>query len=140
MTDLGEISKFIVRGSAIYHFVMGMFCIVSLKSLGRLSSFLYNLKVPKEVDPRFEYGLRPLGAFALVYSAWSVRAGWYSHPDELIFFKICFAILLLMRSWFRFYYRSLFWEAFEVSWSRSRWNCFFNLILSAVLILSVLYR
>lgn len=135
--DLNEVAKLIVRGSAIYHLIMGTACVLSINWIAKLGLFLYKLKAPAKIDPRFEYGLKPLGAFALVFSAWSFRAGWFSQSEELNYYKICFAILLILRSGFRFLYQELFWEAFEVRWNRSRWNCIFNLILAVILLTSV---
>lgn len=137
MNLLEVLSLWIVRLSAIYHLVMGLACLVSLSSIAWLGRFLYNLKAPTELDPRFEYGLKPLGAFAVSFAALSFRAGWYAGPDELLFFKSTFAVLLLLRAWFRLRYRDLFQQAFAVSWTRSRWNCLFNLALAVTLLLSI---
>jgi hypothetical protein len=119
---------------------MGSACLLSLPMIARLGRALYNLNAPNQIDPRFEYGLKPLGAFAISFAALSFRAGWFGKPDEIVFFEIVFIVLLCLRAWFRFLYRDLFEKAFGVSWSRSRWNCCVNVMLATILALSVLTK
>lgn len=140
MNSWNLFSLWIIRLSAIYHFIMGAACLLSLPMLAKLGKTLYNLNAPAPIDPRFEYGLKPLGAFAVSFAALSFRVGWFGKPDEVVFFEIVFILLLCLRAWFRFFYRELFEKAFGVPWSRSRWNSAINVVLATILALSALSK
>lgn len=127
----------IIRGSAVYHFLMGGAAMLSPRLIRRLGRGLYALKAPEDLDPRFEYGLKPLGAFALTLALWCTRVGWWGFPEEVRTLTCALALLFTLRAAFRYLNRDLFFRAFGVPWQRSRYNVLFNLILSAVLLLSL---
>lgn len=131
------LQKIIFGGSAVYHLIMGGLCLISLERLRSLSRYLYALKVPDDVDPRFEYGLRPLGAFALTLSLFCFRGLWTDDPAYRSFLALALAFLFVLRAGFRLFHRDLFERAFGVSFPRSLKNIAFNFVLTALLVLSV---
>jgi hypothetical protein len=138
ITVLLGLQKLIIGGSAVYHLVMGGLCLLSVERLRSLSRFLYAVQVPESVDPRFEYGLRPLGAFALVLSLFCFRGVLLEDPGYRSFVAATLAFLFTLRAGFRWFHRDLFERAFGVVPSRSLKNIVFNLALSGVLLASVL--
>ena len=132
------IRAWIFLGTGLYHLVMGGLCLVSLDRLRALSKFLYALRLPDEIDPRFEYGIRPLGAFALTLAAICLRAVWIPGEDQGLFLSTVLAALFLLRAYFRYRYRDLFTRAFGVPFARSRWNILFNFVLSGILLATYL--
>jgi hypothetical protein len=123
----------IILGTAIYHLVMGGMCLLSLQTLRSISGKLYALNVPDPVDPKFEYGLRPLGAFALVLSLFCFRGALVEDPSYRTFVACVLIFLFMLRATFRLLYRDLFARAFNVDFRRNMKNIVFNAILSSVL-------
>jgi hypothetical protein len=138
MQRWNELALWIVRGSALYHFLMGVTSMLSVRWVTWISSKLYDLRIPKSLDPGVEYGLKPLGAFALILSIWCTQQGWFADRSgaDLTLIKLSLALLFILRALFRVVYRDLFERASGVSWRRSRWNVGLNIILSGVLIAS----
>ena len=133
-----ELALWIIRGSAVYHFLMGLASMASLQWIAWLTSKLYALKVPEKIDPGFEYGLKPLGAFALVLSIWCTQVGWFNDSARsLVTLKLSLLLLFTLRAAFRLIHRCLFLRASGVPWERSRWNVLFNLLLAGILALSL---
>jgi len=136
MQLINNFADAIVLGSAIYHFIMGVACVVGLSFIFRAIRFLYRIQMPEKLDPRLEYMIGPLGAFALWTSGLCGLAFVFRDQMWTSYLKIFLAILFLLRAFFRFRKRDLFFKAFDVPWSRSRWNVILNIILSAILLAS----
>ena len=135
-----ELASIIVAGSAVYHLVMGVSCVAGVSFIASATRFLYRLELPERLDPRLEYSIRPLGAFAIWTGLVCLLS--FTHRDESWseWIKIFLAVLFLLRAAFRFFGRQLFFQAFSVPWERSRWNVALNIFLSVLLLVSAVGR
>lgn len=117
-----------------YHLAVGLPAILSLSLTRKIARKLYRLDLPENMDPRYEYALKALGFYALTIAAISV--GPLLHPDPAVeaFLLAALAGLLILRALGRFFYRDLLYRAFAITWRRSRWNVFFNLIVAGLMI------
>lgn len=134
---LTEFANIILAGSAVYHLVMGAACVAGFRFIARATRSLYGLRLPEQLDPRLEYAIKPLGAFALWTGVLCALA--FVHRDEAWVngVRLALAGLFLLRAFFRWSDRDLFRRAFDVDWNRSRWNVAFNVGLALVLIAAV---
>lgn len=133
-----DLALWVIRGSAVYHLLMGLASVVSVGWIVWISSKLYALKPPAKMDPGFEYGLKPLGAFALTVGIWCAQVGWFNDSDRSLFtLKLCLALLFSLRALFRLVHRDLFFRASGVTLARSKWNILFNILLAVILLLGL---
>jgi hypothetical protein len=125
----------IVWGAGVYHVIMGGASMTSVKLIRKLTGALYALDGPDELDPKFEYGIKPLGALAFVFGCLALRVA--ATGSDLEFFKACLALLLVLRAILRYLHSDLFERAFHVKLKRSWNNIALNLVLALILTLSI---
>ena len=125
----------IVWGSAIYHLCIGIPSMISLRVTRAMVLKLYKLQIPEVNDPKFEYAVKPLGAFAIFTSLLCFRA--VLAVDEGFFRFMCLALIVLfmLRAVLRLIYRDLVFAAFAVGFRRNLVNIAFNTLISGVLFL-----
>ncbi len=134
METLEWTARGVVWGSAIYHLGIGIPSMISLRVTRAMVLKLYKLQIPEINDPKFEYAVKPLGAFAIFTSLLCFRA--VTTPDPEFFRFMCFALIVLfiLRAVLRFIYRDLVFAAFAVEMRRNLVNIVFNAIVSAILL------
>jgi hypothetical protein len=132
--NLIVVRDFVIWGSALYHLGMGTLSMIELRTLRKVVRGLYALETPETIDPRFEYGIRPLGIFALGLSAFCFRAVLVLDDGFSRFLTEVLIFTFLARAAARLLYRELFTRAFGTPFRRSLKNIVFNVLLSAILI------
>lgn len=128
MTHL--LSNLVFLFFAIYHFCVGVPSLLSVKYLRKIAFKLYSLKLPEQLDPRYEYNLKPLGIYAITISLFSALEIFQTEKLHRTFVLGILSLLLTLRGLSRYFYRDLVELSFGVSWPRSRLNVFFNFILA----------
>jgi hypothetical protein len=106
---------------------------MSVAVIRRIAKKLYALDIPQNLDPRYEYNLKPLGFYAITLGllcALELSVNDLNHRRGFLFIL---AFLLVMRSLGRFFCRDLVQRAFGITWERSRANVIFNIILAALM-------
>ncbi len=133
MEKLEFAARFIVWGSALYHLGIGIPSMISLRVTRALVLKLYKLKITEVNDPKFEYAVKPLGAFAIFTSLLCFRAA--LGVDEGFFRFMCLALIVLfmLRAALRLVYRDLVFSAFAVTFGRNLVNIAFNTVISGIL-------
>jgi hypothetical protein len=139
-TTFATVEWAVILGTAIYHLVMGSFCLLSLQTLRKVTGKLYALDITEPVDPKLEYGMRPLGAFALTVGSLCLRGAVVEDASYRTWLSLTLIGLFLLRASFRLLYRDLFARAFNVDFGRNVKNITFNAILSSVLGLACAVR
>jgi hypothetical protein len=127
LTNFGRLTLF---GSGVYHVAIGILSMLSVNFTRRVAGKLYSLKIPQDLDPRYEYLWKPLGAYAVWVGAFCFRALWVDEIQFQHFVIEAMAAMYLVRAFQRFYYRELFERAFQVTFRRNLINITFNIILA----------
>jgi hypothetical protein len=130
---LTELGKILMLLSAIYHWVMGPLSMMSVKWTRKIGGSLYSLKLPEELDPRYEYTWKPLGASAVFIAGMATFA--YLHPTEVFSVVVLdlLALLYLLRALMRLIYRDLFFRAYGVPFKRNLGNIIFNVLIAGII-------
>jgi hypothetical protein len=139
MNQFAALSDWILLGSAIYHFVMGLACLLNQDWIRWLMLKTYRIQLPVMTDPTLQFSVKPLGAFA-VWTGAVCFIAWLHPGDWSPGIKFSLAGLFALRALFRVLYRDHFSQVFQTSWKRSRMNVLLNLLLSGVLIAGGLWR
>ena len=135
MGDSGHfILTVILAGSAIYHLLVGILSMCSVKAIRRIGKVLYGLDIPLELDPRYEYTWKPLGAYAVCIGLIAWHALTVQDPVYRLFVIRLLAFLYLMRAVCRLIYRDLFTRAFGTPFKRNAINIAFNLALVVLML------
>ncbi len=118
---------------ALYHFAVGIPSVMSTSVIRKIALKLYALEIPEQLDPRYEYNLKPLGFYAISIALMCTLELFQKDPLHRSLFLSILAALLTFRALGRFFYRDLVEKAFAINWDRSRKNVIFNLVLAAVM-------
>jgi hypothetical protein len=124
----------ILIGSGIYHVVMGVLSMCSLALIKQAVGVLYKLKIDN-IDPKLEYAVKPLGAFAFVFGLLSFASVYYYDERWTKIIALLTAILFFLRAALRWIYRDHFERTFAVSRARNVFNIVFNFVLVLMLLL-----
>src|SRR5579885_2479478 len=119
--------------------MMGSFSLFSATMVQRAVGVLYDVKYPGGVDPKLEFLWKPLGAFALLVSAFCFRGALVRDPSYEKFVLQALAGRFAMRAFIRLHHRELFYRAHQPKPWRNMANAAFNTAL-AVAILFYGYR
>lgn len=135
MHHVTSLGAFLLAASALYHWPMGILCILSVRTTRRVAGALYSLKLPDQLDPRYEFVWKPLGAYALFTAAVATDA--FLHRDSGYAARVLalLAGMYLLRALLRWVYRDLFERAFGVGLRRNLVNIAFNTLLAGVILL-----
>lgn len=134
MTQLPFFGLIVLWGSAIYHFIVGVLCIVSMKWTSKVGKSLYGLKLSKTLDPAHEYTLKPLGMYAIFVGIFCSKAALSDNIDLQKFTLQMLCLLFVGRSLMRVIHYSLLNKAFQVTPKRNTINIIFNVMLSAAIL------
>ncbi|QDK38641.1 hypothetical protein [Bdellovibrio sp. NC01] len=118
---------------ALYHFAVGIPSVLSTSVIRKIALKLYALELPQELDPRYEYNLKPLGFYAISIALMCTLELFQKDPVHRAAFMAILSALLVFRALGRFFYRDLVEKAFAITWSRSRMNVIFNLTLAFIM-------
>lgn len=135
--SLNTLGSVILWGSGIYHLVVGVLSMLSTKLMRKLAGVLYALKIPENLDPRYEYIWKPLGAFAVWVAVFCFRGVWGAQSNDTQYQRFlvwALAGLYVARALQRWVYRDLFFRAFGVPFKRSLFNIAFNLALAFLMV------
>ena len=126
---------FILAASAAYHWPIGILSMVSVRITRKLARALYALDLPENLDPRYEYTWKPLGAYALFTAAIATDALLNTDSPFSAHVLKLLAALYLLRAALRWMYRDLFKRAYGVGLRRNLVNIFFNILLASGMLL-----
>ena len=126
MSALSTFGMCVLWGSGTYHALVGVFSLSSVKVTKAVGKKLYALEFPEKLDPRYEYTLKPLGAYALFVAAFSIFAARSAPFSVQLFALQLLAALFVLRSISRLIYHRLLTEAFNIPLKRSLLNVAFN--------------
>lgn len=135
MPHVTPFGAFLLAASALYHWPMGFLSILSVRITRKVAGALYSLKLPEQLDPRYEFVWKPLGAFALFTAAVATDAFVNRESPFAAHVLWLLAGLYFLRAVLRLAYRDLFARAFGVSFRRNLVNIAFNLALTAAILL-----
>jgi hypothetical protein len=131
-----KIAIIILFGSGIYHVLMGLLSMCSLNLIKKAVGVLYKLNIDN-IDPKLEYAVKPLGAFAFVFGLLSFAAIYFYDDRWTRIIVALTALLFFLRAALRWIYRVHFEKTFSVSRARNLFNIGFNLALVLLLLLFV---
>jgi hypothetical protein len=126
--------------SGIYHGVVGLFATISVSYTRKIGKFLYNIKIPKVLDPRYEYALKPIGGYALFVSSYSFYGAMSSEPSFRKFVCVSIALLIFSRGIQRLAFAKLVENAFSLSSQRNRTHVGINFAIAACFAASALFQ
>jgi hypothetical protein len=128
-TRLTAYGELVLILSAIYHFVVGSFSMLSVAWTRKVARALYALDLPRDLDPRYEYTWKPLGAYA-IFTGWMALVAYRARETPFAaeaFYGLAF--LFFLRAAMRWVYRDLFQRAYGVGIRRNATHIVFNLAL-----------
>ena len=131
--NLDLLTQVILFLFAFYHFAVGIPSVLSTSVIRKVALKLYALEIPEELDPRYEYNLKPLGFYAISIALMCTLELFQKDPLHRSLFLSILAALLIFRALGRFFYRDLVEKAFAINWDRSRKNVIFNLVLALIM-------
>ncbi len=131
--NLDSFAQVILFLFALYHFAVGIPSVMSTSVIRKIALKIYALEIPEQLDPRYEYNLKPLGFYAISIALMCTLELFQRDPMHRSLFLAILAALLIFRALGRFFYRDLVEKAFAINWDRSRKNVIFNLVLAAVM-------
>jgi hypothetical protein len=123
------LAEIILWGNAIYHGVMGLFCIINFNLTTKAMMFLYKADISKDINAKFLYVIKPLGAFAITLSIINFGIIFLGDYEIQIFFLRTIAFLYFLRLSFRLTSYDLLFQAFEVKKKNNYINVCFNIFL-----------
>jgi hypothetical protein len=136
--ELHIIAEIILWGNAFYHGVMGLFCIIDYNLTAKAMKFLYRADLKKDINAKFLYVVKPLGAFAITISIVNIWIALYGTYELKVFFLRTIALLYFLRLYFRYNYYDLLFKAFEVKKKTNYINIGFNATLIILIIITTL--
>lgn len=142
MSELHPLAQALLWGNAIYHLIMGVFCLLKFKWIASIVYFLYKADLTPELETnpnhKFLYVLKPIGAFAITLSLINFTIIYNSPLDLKIQFIRILGLLYFLRMFFRVKNYDLLDKAFHVKKKNNYINVAFNIFLICVAIFTTL--
>jgi hypothetical protein len=132
-------ARVILWGSAIYHAVVGTASCLPSKLATGIGTKLYGLKITYPLDAKYDYTLKPLGAYALFTAG--VCSFALMEPSSSIQIAALGGMALLygLRALFRVVYFRTLNAAYAITMRRNLINVAFNTTLTLWLIAAVAF-
>lgn len=133
--DITAYGSAILWLSLFYHMFVGAAVLVSVQFTRLIAKKLYSLTLPENLDPRYEFVLKPLGTYAVMTTVLCGYALWTKNTEFRFFMLALLALLYVMRALVRLFYRDLFFRAYATPFKRNLVNIVFNLALAGSILI-----
>jgi hypothetical protein len=141
MYDIKMIKTFpdlIILLSGLYHFVAGIFVLGPKSWALFFAKNTYQLNIPSEYEPRYEITLKFLGLMAIALSFHLFTILLIGPKEIKIFSLIILGTLFIARAFLRIQYKQKIYDAYQLSFDKSKINIVFNITIGIASILSIL--
>ena len=132
--------QWVLKIFALYHLCVGVAAVLSLGWIRKIGGFLYATMILENVDPRFEYVLKPLGLYAIFVAMVSYYISLSGDAELQRAYYLACAFLLASRGVCRVIYRSIVYRAFQVSPIRNFTNAAFTWVCAGFFIAAYFFR